>query len=217
MSALIRFKVSVPNPHTHLLHIRLEIEGLGEVESVDVCMPVWSPGSYLVREYARHVQNLRAFDSDGDRRRVQKVDKATWRIDAANRNALAVEYEVFAHDLNVRGNHVDDTHAFFNGVSTFLYPKGRTDEEVEVEIVAPEGSGWDIYTGLESVGVTQQRFRAPNVDILFDCPVQMGAHRPIEFEVEGKTHQMILWGESNVDRDALRTVLSRWLTRTDPQ
>jgi len=203
MSALIRFRVSVPNPHNHLLHIRLEIEGLGEVESVDLCMPVWSPGSYLVREYARHVQNLRATDTDGDRRRVRKLDKATWRVDASNRAAVVVEYEVFAHDLNVRGNHVDDTHAFFNGVSTYLYPRGRAGEEVEVEIIPPEGFGWDIYTGLESLGVSQQRFRAPDFDTLFDCPVHMGVHRPLAFEVEGKSHQMIFWGDSNIDRDAL--------------
>lgn len=209
MSALIRFRVSVPDPHNHLLHIRLDIEGLGDAESVDLCMPVWSPGSYLVREYARHVQNLRATDTEGDRRRTRKLDKATWQVDTSHRNAVVVEYEVFSHDLNVRGNHVDDTHAFFNGVSTYLYPKGRTDEAVEIEIVPPEGRGWDIYTGLQTLGPTQQRFSAPDFDTLFDCPVEMGIHRPLEFEAEGKNHQMIFWGASNADREALREDLPK--------
>jgi predicted metalloprotease with PDZ domain len=208
MSALIRFKVSAPSPHDHLLHIRLEVDAVGDVEHVDLSMPVWSPGSYLVREYARHVQNLRAFDAEGDRRRVRKIDKATWRVDAANRNSIAVEYQVFAHDLNVRGNHVDETHAFFTGVATYLYPKGREQEAIELEVVPPDAS-WQVYTGLEDLGESQRRFVAPNFDVFFDCPVEMGAHLPIEFEVEGKVHRMIFWGDSNLDRDQLAADVPR--------
>lgn len=203
MSALIRFKVSAPNPHDHLLHVRVEIDAVGDVDHVDLSMPVWSPGSYLVREYSRHVQNLRAVGADGEKRRARKLDKATWRVDASNCNALVVDYEVFAHDVNVRANHFDDTHAFFTGVATYLYPQGRKDERVELEVVPPPQTNWQVYTGLRAIDGSARRFEAPNFDVFFDAPVEMGDHDPLEFEVDGKTHRMIFWGQGNYDREAL--------------
>lgn len=209
MSALIRFKVSAPNPHAHLYCVRMEVDALGEDDHVDLSMPVWSPGSYLVREYSRHVQSLRAFGADGEQRRAKKIDKATWRVDASNCNSLVVEYEVFAHDVNVRANHLDDTHGFFTGVATYLYPHGREDEEVELEVVPPEGYDWQVYTGLERREPNQNYFVAPDFDVLFDSPVEMGDYDPLEFEVDGKTHQMIFWGSGNYDRDALEEDLPK--------
>jgi predicted metalloprotease with PDZ domain len=209
MSALIRFQVSAPNPDDHLLHVRLEVDALGEDDHIDLSMPVWSPGSYLVREYARHVQRLRAVDADGTPRRVAKRDKATWRVDTTRCHKLVVEYEVFAHDLNVRANHVDDTHAFFTGVATYLYPHGRTDEPVELEVRVPDGFDWQVYTGLTPQPGAAHRFVAPDFDVLFDTPVQMGQHDPLDFEVDGKTHRMIFWGSGNYDRDALAEDLPR--------
>lgn len=209
MSALIRFEVSAPNPHEHLLCVRMEIDAVGEEDHVDLSMPVWSPGSYLVREYSRHVQGLRAVDAHGEKRRVRKLDKATWRVDASNCNALVVEYDIFAHDVNVRANHVDDTHGFFTGVATYLYPQGREDEEIELHVVPPEGYGWQVYTGLPRREASQNYFVAPNFDVLFDSPVEMGDYDPLEFEVDGKTHQMIFWGEGNYDREQLRKDLPR--------
>jgi predicted metalloprotease with PDZ domain len=207
MSALIRFKVSAPNPHDHLLHVRMEVDAVGEEDHVDLSMPVWSPGSYLIREYSRHVQSLRAFDDDGQKRRTRKLDKATWRVDTSNCNAFVVEYEVFAHDINVRANHLDDTHGFFTGVALYLYPHGREDETVELEVVPPEPKPgeqpWQVYTGLERLEANKNYFVAPDFDVLYDSPVEMGDHDPLEFEVDGKKHQMIFWGSGNFDRDAL--------------
>ena len=203
MIAAIRYKVSAPNPHDHLLHVRLEIDGLGEDNHVDLSMPVWSPGSYLVREYSRHVQRLRAESDDGEPRRARKLDKATWRVDASASNSLVVEYEVFAHDVNVRANHLDDTHGFFTGVATYLYPRGRANEEIELEVVPPRDFDWQVYTGLDKLDASRHRFVAPNLDVFLDCPVEMGDHEPLEFEVEGIPHQMIFWGEGNFDRESL--------------
>jgi predicted metalloprotease with PDZ domain len=203
MSALIRFEVSAPNPHDHLYHVRMTVDAVGDDDHVDLSMPVWSPGSYLVREYSRHVQSLRAFGGDGDKRRARKLDKATWRVDTSNCNSLVVEYEVFAHDINVRANHLDDTHGFFTGVALYLCPQGREDEMVELEVVPPEQYDWEVYTGLERLDGPSNLFVAPNFDVLYDSPVEMGEYDPIEFEVDGKKHQMIFWGSGNYDRDAL--------------
>lgn len=209
MSALIRFKVSVPNPHDHLLHVRLEVDAVGDAAHLDLSMPVWSPGSYLVREYARHVQNFRAFGADGEPRHAQKIDKATWRVDAANCASIAVEYEVFAHDLNVRANHVDDTHAFFTGVATYIYPRGREEEPIELEIAAPADSDWQVFTGLNPLDESRRRFSAPNLDIFLDTPVELGAHKAHLIDVDGTAHRAVFNARTNLDYERFKVDLPK--------
>ncbi len=202
MSASISFTISAPDPHTHLLAVEMKLLGLGEEAELVLRMPVWTPGSYLIREYSRHVQELMVVDKDGDQRPVEKIDKASWRIDVSSCDEVAVHYRVFAHDLTVRTNHLDGTHGFFNTVATCLYPEGRLQEPVEMEVVAPKG--WEVFCGLKRLPGTAVRFRAPNFDVLFDSPVEMGPHEYFDFEVEGVPHRFVIWGESNIDLDALR-------------
>ncbi|MGM0556458.1 MAG: M61 family metallopeptidase [Myxococcota bacterium] len=209
MSAPIRFTVSVPNPNDHLLHVRMEVLGLADDDHVDLNMPVWSPGSYLIREYPRHVQNIRAHAEDGDKRDVRQTTKATWRVDASHASSVVVEYELFAHDLNVRANHVDDTHAFFAGVATYMYPEGRLGDEIELTVEVPDGYDWQVYTGLTEIDGARNRFSAPNFDVFFDAPVEMGDHDPLDFVVDGKRHRMVFWGRGNYDREKLARDLPR--------
>lgn len=201
MVAPIQFTVSIPDPNSHLFHVRMEIYGLAETTHVDLRLPAWSPGSYLVREYARHVQRVRAFTEDGERRSVRKQDKATWRVECAHTDRIVVEYEVFAHDLTVRTNHLDDTHGFFNSVALFMHPVDRLHDAVDVQIAAPPG--WGVFSGLPAVEHSSNRFRAADFDELYDCPFEIGPHDPIEFEVDGKPHRVVIWGEGNYNRDVL--------------
>lgn len=208
MVAPIQFTVSIPDPNSHLFHVRMEIYGLADVAHVDVRLPAWSPGSYLVREYARHVQNVRASCEQGGRRSTRKLDKATWRVDCSHADQIVVEYEVFAHDLTVRTNHLDDTHGFFNGVALFMHPVGRLNDAVDIEVVPPQG--WGVYCGLKSVERNENRFsahsfilHARNFDELYDCPVETGPYDPIDFMVEDKPHRILIWGDGNYDRDVL--------------
>ncbi len=209
MSALIRYQVSARTPHDHLLHVRLELDGLADDEHVDLSMPVWSPGSYLVREYARHVQNVRAFDADGERRQARKIDKATWRVDVTQCNSVRVVYEVYAYDLNVRANYFDDTQAFIHGVATFMYPHGREDEAVEVQLVPPEDKDWGVSTGLDLVDGPSKTFAAPDFDTLFDCPVHLGDHDNVPIVVDDVDHQLVFPGKTNYDRDELGRDVAR--------
>ena len=209
MSAPIRFTVSTPNPHDHLLHVRMEVLGLADDDHVELKMPVWSPGSYLIREYPRHVQNISAKAADGEPRQVRQTTKASWRVEATHTSSVVVEYELFAHDLNVRANHVDDTHAFFTGVATYMYPEGRLDDEVELTVEVPDGYDWEVYTGLERIDGARNSFVAPDFDVFFDAPVEMGDHDPLDFVVDGKRHRMVFWGRGNYDREKLARDLPR--------
>src|SRR5512141_3458732 len=109
----MRYRVSMPAPHSHLFHVELAVDGAGEV--LVLGMPVWTPGSYLVREFARHVEGLEAEDGDGRALRVERLDKHRLRVHAGGAARLVLRYRVYANELTVRTCHLDGTHGFLNG------------------------------------------------------------------------------------------------------
>lgn len=194
--------VSIGDPNQHLYFVRAELEHLSpELEYIDMRMPAWIPGSYMVREYARHVQNVRATAPDGSALKVVQQDKACWRIFTQGIDQLSFQYEVYAFDINVRANHLDDTHGFFNGVSLFMTTPQLHDKPVIVEIDCP--STWRAFTGLKPLDDSGRRFIAQDFDELFDCPVELGPHSPINFQVRGVPHQIVFWGQPYLDFDRL--------------
>jgi predicted metalloprotease with PDZ domain len=194
----IIYRLTMPEPHTHLFGVEMRMEG---VEGpVDLVMPTWTPGSYMVREFARHVLSVRAEDGAGNPLRWTRPDKLTWRVDAPADGTLRVRYRVYAHELSVRSSHLDASHGYVNGASTFLYAAGRERDPVRLEVEAPEG--WKITTGL---GKTERPdvFRAADYDELVDCPLEIGTHDVVEWEQEGKTHRYAVWGRGNLQMDRL--------------
>jgi len=188
----IIYRLTMPEPHTHLFGVEMRVEGVDG--PLDLVMPTWTPGSYMVREFARHVLSLRAEDGAGAPLRWTRADKQTWRVDAPADGTLRVRYRVYAHELSVRSSHLDASHGYVNGASTFLYAVGRERDPVRLEIDAPEG--WTITTGM---GRTERPnvFRAADYDELVDCPVEMGTHEIVEWEQEGRTHRYAVWGRGN--------------------
>ena len=207
MSANISFTISAPAPHTHLLAVRMEVGELGGADEVLLRMPVWTPGSYLIREYPKHIQKLKVCDEEGRRLSVEKVDKASWRVETSGCTDLVATYRVYAHELSPRHNHLDGTHGFFNCVATCLYPDGRLDEPVALAVDAPEG--WNVFCGLKRRPGDGARYVARNFDELFDTPVEMGPHRWFDFEVRGIPHRFVTWGGDGIDFDALRRDLPK--------
>lgn len=197
----IRYFVSAPNPSDHLFHVRMELDLSTAMEELELVMPVWTPGSYLVREYGRHVQNVRASDGRGGPRKQRKIGKASWAVDVSALTRLVVTYEVFAHDLTVRTNHLDDSHGFFNGTALFLYPPALMDADLTLRIDPPRG--WEVYCGFEGAAGEGYQFEVSDFDVLFDTPVEMGAdHDVIDFEALGVPHRIVVWGRGRYDREA---------------
>ena len=139
-SISIVHRVSIPSPQTHLVHVETTISASGESAhmlpaSLVLFMPVWTPGSYLVREYARHVEGLAA-EAPG---RSTKIRKDAWKVETGGAARVVVRYRVYAGELTVRTNHVDETHAFLVGAALFLGVEGMEQLGARVEIVAPRG------------------------------------------------------------------------------
>ncbi len=207
-SPAIRFSVSIPDPHDHLVAIRMELDDVAERSALDLCLPVWTPGSYKVREYSRHLRDLEATDADGRAIEVAKRDKATWRVDCRDADHLRVDYAIYAHRLNVREKHVDDTHAFLQPTAVFLYPDDGLDRPVELAVEPPREQ-WTVYCGLDRRGDDPPRFRAPDFDVLYDMPIEMGDHDELHFSCDGVDHTVAFWGEGNWERERLERDLPK--------
>ncbi|MBO0798031.1 MAG: M61 family metallopeptidase, partial [Blastocatellia bacterium] len=202
----LSYRLAFPQPHTHLYEVTFTI---GNVVSpqLDLQMPVWTPGSYLIREFARNVQDFEAKDAGGERLTWQKIDKSTWRVEAGASSerpkTIAVSYRVYANELSVRTSHLDSSHAYFNGASIFMYVKDALALPLKLRIDAPEG--WRVTTplGLEPDPETGF-YTAPNYDTLVDSPTEVGKHKLLEFTVRGKTHRIAIWGDGAYDPERLK-------------
>ena len=184
-SEAVRYRVSMARPHTHLFEVEASFPPLDRLDAV---LPVWTPGSYLVREYPRHVQDVSAVDAQGAPVPVERVDKRTWRV-ATDGRAVTLRYRVYANELTVRTSHLDGTHGFFNGATLFLYAEALRDSPHHLAVDAPPG--WSVFTALER---TDGGWQAPSYDVLVDSPVEIGPHRPIRFEAGGVPHEVVVWG-----------------------
>jgi predicted metalloprotease with PDZ domain len=180
----------VTEPGRHLVDVELAISGIaGLGPEVDLSMAAWCPGSYLIRDYARFVQELRAVDGFGAPLAVRKVDKQTWRVQTGGAAELVVRYRVYGHDLTVRTNHIDGTHAFLHPAATYLWIEALRHQPHLVEVAAP--AGWTVSTGLARDGAG---YRAEGLDELLDCPVHAGLVDERGLTCAGKPVRLVVWG-----------------------
>lgn len=201
MSESVRYRVSMPRPHSHLFEVEAAFPAVGE--ELVVCLPVWTPGSYLVREYSRHVQEFTVVDAAGQRVPFERIDKRSYRI-AAKNQPVRCQYRVYANELTVRTSHLDGTHGYFNGATLFFYAEALRKSPCHVTIDAP--SGWGTTVALPQEG---GQYLAADYDELVDSPFEIGTHAPIHFSAAGVPHEIVLWGEPQLDEKKLVTDLTR--------
>ena len=193
----ISYTVSMSKPWTHLLEVEMRLKSPASSDTAEIQMPVWTPGSYLIREYARHVQDFAARDASGKNLAWQKTNKNTWQISTGGAREILVTYRVYANELTVRTNELNSDHAFFNNAALLMNPKGFLNAPSTLR-VNPYGN-WKIATGLPRVEGQTNTFRAENFDILYDSPFEVSNFKEISFDVEGKPHRMVFEGEGNYD------------------
>jgi predicted metalloprotease with PDZ domain len=180
----------------HLVDVELHLAFDAAAGRVTVAMPVWTPGSYLVREYARHVQGFTAMDANGHVLASRKERKDAWIVDADRAQAITVRYRVWCHELTVRTNHADASHALLTAAATFFHVEGaRADLPSTVEVVPrPE---WSVVVPLPPSDAAPRAggrcFLAENLDALFDTPISLGVLDRSEFSVNGIPHQYAVW------------------------
>ena len=198
-AATLYYRVAMSQPASHLFEVTLQVDNWREA-TLDLKMPVWTPGSYLVREYARHVQDFVAVD--GEKRLIsQKLGKNHWQVATEGCSQIKVSYRIYANELTVRTNHLDATHGYFNGAALFFFVPGLERQPIEVEIVPPQGD-WQVTTTLPKVEETNN-FVAKDFDTLVDTPVEVGTQRVYNFEVLNKPHALAIWGKGNANPEQI--------------
>ncbi|HEY3037160.1 MAG TPA: PDZ domain-containing protein [Pyrinomonadaceae bacterium] len=200
----IAFTVAMPKPHTHMLdvEVRIKYEADPAVKEQVLIMPVWTPGSYLIREFERHVQDFAANDASGRPLVWEKTNKDSWRITTNGSRDWRASYRVYANELSVRTNEVNSDHAFWNNAALLMYPAGLLNAPSTLHVLAPQP--WKIATGLPAIPGQKNTFRAENFDILYDSPVEVSNFKTLSFEVKGVPHRIVIDGEGNYDPEKMR-------------
>lgn len=193
----ISYTVAMSKPSTHLLEVEMRLNWSQMPAQAELKMPVWTPGSYLIREYARHVQDFAVKGASGAELAWRKINKNTWQVDTKGAKELIVTYRVYANELTVRTNELNDEHGFWNNAATLMFVKGHLAAPSTVT-VQPFGD-WKVATGLPKVDGQANTFRAENFDILYDSPFEVSNFKEVNFDVEGKPHRLIFSGEGNYD------------------
>ncbi len=196
----IEYKLSITEPWTHYVKIRLSGSRRDDCDYLDFFLPSWSPGSYLMREYPKSVRKFRALSGNGEYLYFEKMEKGTWRVDWSKSELksqgkdFTIEYEVYCNEISVRSSHVTNEHAFLHGPSLFM---GIADTELEsptLEIEFPPL--WSkVTTGLNDISDKREKFlySAKNYDELIDSPIEIGCHETNGFRVQGIDHHLAFY------------------------
>ena len=212
MSTITRYRIAPQDVDAHLFEVRCTIDEPAPAGQRFV-LPVWIPGSYLVREFARHFVTVRA-EADGAPVTIAKESKDAWRA-APCTGPLTVIAQVYAFDLSVRTAYLDRSRGYFNGPAVFLCPDGRGNSPCEVEIVAPgdaRDGPWRVATTLPRAGAGEHEFgnyRASSYDELIDHPVEMAPFALVSFDAGGARHDVAVTGRIHADLDRVARDLCR--------
>jgi predicted metalloprotease with PDZ domain len=154
----ISFTVAMPRPHTHLLEVDVAIKRAASGPQEErLIMPVWTPGSYMIREFARHVQDFAALDAVGQQLKWEKTNKDTWRVMTNGAASWHARYKVYANELSVRTSELNSGHAFWNNANILMYLDGYLQSPSTVRVLAPDV--WKVATGLPAVYFPRRELR----------------------------------------------------------
>ena len=194
---MINYKIT-PNPLAHEWHIRLTFQQEHDLET-EISLPNWVPGSYLIRDFSRHITTIRAF-CNGEYAHLTQVKKNRWHT-APQSGEWEIYYTVYAYDLSVRGSFLTAERGFFDGACLFLQVNGHENSTHQIEFPTLPKT-WRIATTLPQTNV--HSFQTTSYHDLIDHPVELGNIEFLDFEAGGIPHRIALSGHyPDFDRDRL--------------
>ena len=193
----IRYTLRFPAPHTHYVEVEATVPTGGK-PVIELAMAVWTPGSYLVREYARHIEGLAAHTADGTALSLDKSRKNRWRIHTNEVRTIVVTYRIYCREMSVRTNWVEDDFALLNGAPTFLTLVEDAARPHDIQLVLPAGWHTSITALPTAPGGAAHAYRAADFDTLVDAPILVGNPAVYTFEVDGVPHSLVNAGEGGI-------------------
>ncbi|MFO0496149.1 MAG: M61 family metallopeptidase, partial [Flavobacteriia bacterium] len=208
----INYRLKMEKPQNHYFQVEMELTDFKENE-VTVKMPVWAPGSYLVREFSKNVDLVKAKDEKGQVLAVNKKTKNAWVILKGAAKKVIVSYEVYAFELSVRTSFLDLTHGFVSGSGVFMYLDGHQELAGQLTVV-PFKDFAKVSSALpksaESVAADGvQSFVFKNYDQLVDCPIEIGNQEVFTFKAAGVLHTVAIYGAGNYNVDRLKSDMAK--------
>ncbi|QQT57815.1 M61 family metallopeptidase [Acinetobacter johnsonii] len=192
---MLHYQIEFDDYRQHLIHVTLRF--VADPTQV-LSLPTWIPGSYLIREFSKHIESVRAYDEEGRLLEIQKFEKNKWRLFNTDHELITVEYDVYAYDLSVRGAYVDQTRLYVNPACACLVLEGQEDKAVEVELFLPdELKHFQLATGMASKSLVKGRFtlKAKNYAELIDAPFELAEQTRFGFEANGIPHEFVVSGK----------------------
>jgi predicted metalloprotease with PDZ domain len=213
----VNYKLSMSRPQSHYFEVEMEISNI-KSSTIEVKMPVWAPGSYLVREFSKNVNLVTSTAGSNIPIKVEKVAKNKWVIENGKASTIKVKYEVYAFELSVRTSFLDLTHGFVSGTGVFMYVESAKGNKGRLDIV-PYKDFSKINTALpkaaeslSSDGV--QSFVYEHYDQLVDCPIEIGNQEVFNFMAAGVNHTVAIYGEGNYDVAKLKVDMAKIVETT---
>ena len=202
----INYTISFPEAQAHYADVEMTLSGLAQ-KTLDLKMPVWAPGSYLVREFTRNIESLDV-SSAGKALPVVKTRKNIWHINVVGKATVTVKYRLYAFEASVRTSFIDADHAFLSSPDFFIYPDGMLNNSSTVRVIPYKG--WTtVSTSLEKVNGDTFTRTAPNYDILFDSPLEVGTQDVFGFKVGATDYEVAMSGGGNYDKERIKKDFTR--------
>ncbi len=192
---MLHYQIEFDDYRQHLVHVTARF--LADPTQI-LSLPTWIPGSYLIREFSKHIESVRAYDEDGRILKIQKFEKNKWRLFNTDHELITVEYDVYAYDLSVRGAYVDEKRLYVNPACVCLALEGQEHKAIEVELFLPqELKHFQLATGLKSRTLVKGRFtlEADNYAQLIDAPFELAEQTRFSFKAEGIPHEFVVSGK----------------------
>jgi predicted metalloprotease with PDZ domain len=207
-SQKINYKLKMPNPQSHYFEVEMILEGFKE-KQLEIKMPVWAPGSYLVREFSKNVNQVTVYDDLAKTITTTKSAKNSWVINNREKSKkITIKYQVYAFELSVRTSFLDLTHGFVSGSGVFMYVNSYQNLAGQLEIT-PYYEFKVISTSLPKSTISvctdsSKLFDFSNYDHLVDCPIEIGNQVEFQFMASGVKHTVAMYGDGNYDIEKLK-------------
>lgn len=206
---MLHYQIEFDDYRQHLIHVTLRFLANPNQE---LWLPTWIPGSYLIREFSKHIESVKASDEAGRLLSIKKTEKNRWRLFNTDHELITVEYDVYAYDLSVRGAYVDQTRLYVNPACVCLGLKDQEQSPCELEIFLPdELKHFQIATGLPNKSLVKGRFtlKSDNYDQLIDSPFELADQTRFSFQAHGIPHEFVISGKHSTNLTRLQTDIEK--------
>jgi predicted metalloprotease with PDZ domain len=195
----LTYHLSMPQPKSQYFAVKIDVKG-NTANTQEFKLPVWTPGSYLVREFSKNLNQVKAIDINNKELVVNKKTKNAWEIQCAGQENFTIFYEVYAFELSVRTPYLDNTHGFVAGAAVFMYTEATKNQPGLLKVY-PHQSFKKVSTALPSADFKTElgcfNFTFEDYDQLVDCPIEIGNQQEFDFMAAGIRHRVAMYGEAN--------------------